>query len=359
MNSSSSIIRKVAELAHHAPSADNTQPWRMEWDGRHLAIFYDTPRVAGTTFPPNSPGSLLSIGALIENIMTVAANWELHPEIAMAEIPGDNPAAPYARIALTPPPDCNRPRELHPLVVRHTNRGRYTRQSVPGVICSELAQGREDRARTWVNQEEETRARVAGLVKNASLIRFQTREVHEWLGRSLRFTPASAAAGDGLDVATLGLPPGGGSMLRLISDWNRMRLLNKLGMHRLLAAIDSAPVGAGPGVLAIIAPPGPHDAIAAGRLLARQWLLLNRNGLAVHPYYVVADQLARLVAGNIPVSLEPIAHAVAAETRDLFGLSGDETLHMLLRVGFPKGSPKQSQRLPLDRVYHDISPAGG
>ena len=144
-------------------------------------------------------------------------------------------------------------------------------------------------------------------------------------------------------------------MLHLISDWRRLRYLNQLGMHHLLAAIDSAPVRAGPGLLAVIAPAEPQHSIDAGRLLARQWHALNQHGLAVHPYYVVADQLARLRSGSIPPGLEPTARDVAAASKDVFGLAGAETLHMLLRVGYSRKPAKSALRLPLERVYRDTT----
>ena len=90
-----------------------------------------------------------------------------------------------------------------------------------------------------------------------------------------------------------------------------MKLLNKIGMYKLLSAIDSSPVHSGPGVMAIIAPIGSFGTIDAGRLLSRQWTLLNQSGLAVHPYYVVADQLARLRTNQVPIPLEPLARQVA------------------------------------------------
>lgn len=349
----SALIRKIAEIGHQAPSADNTQPWRMAWDGTELGIFYDVARATGKTFPAESPATLLSIGALIENIMSATTARQLQPQLHLADNPGSGSEAFYAAIRFKYPEEG--PASLEPQAgqVRHTNRGPFVSEPIPESLSAELAQARQGCAHTWFSQDKGVRQQMARIIRQASEIRFQTREIHEWLGRSLRFSPDSVARGDGLDVATLGLPPGGGMFLRLISDWGRMRVLNTLGLYKLVAAMDSGPIKAGPGLLAIVAPADPRSIIDAGRLLARQWSSLNTAGLAVHPYYVVADQLARLAAGNIPVGLESLAGTVARQCQSLMGIAGDETLHMLLRVGFPKQNAKMALRLPLDQVYSD------
>jgi hypothetical protein len=349
----SSTIRRLAEIAHRAPSADNNQHWRLEWNGQFLGIFYDRARVTGKTFPPESPASLLSIGALIENIMTTAAEWKLGPELEMAANPGSAGNALYAKISFTPQAQVAPARLTHPIANRHTNREAYIATEIPENACINLRESSQGLARTWFSQNTAVRKRAARLVRKASEIRFQTQEVHEWLGKSLRFSREAVDRGDGMDIATLGLPPGGGYFLRLISDWSRMRFLNSLGMHKIVAAIDSAPIGSGPGLLAIIAPADSPGTIDAGRLLERLWFQLNDAGLAVHPYYVVADQLARLADRKIPDGLEALALEVAQGSQDLFGLSGEETLHMLFRVGYPKREAKRSLRLPLDEVFID------
>jgi hypothetical protein len=351
----SNLIRKIAELGHKAPSADNTQPWRMEWDGTKLSVFYDTDRVEGKTFPAESPASLLSIGALIENVMSVAAAWRLQPRLEVADRPGSGNRALYARISFDLTQEPQLTQKPHPAEARHTNRGAFTADPIPEALSAEFLNGVTGSARTWFSQDKTARLHMAGIVRRASEIRFQTREVHEWLGRSLRFSAESVAEGDGLDVDTLGLPPGGGLFLRMISDWKRMRRLNALGFYKLVAAMDSGPIKAGPGLLAIIAPMDSQSTIDAGRLLARQWTRLNAAGLAVHPYYVVADQMARLTDGKIPGGLEPLASEVSAQCRELLEISGSETLHMLLRIGFSKKNPKKALRVPLDLAYSDIT----
>ena len=348
-------IIELVELARLAPSADNTQPSRMEWDGLDLSVCYHSARVSGKTFPAESPATLLAVGALIENLMVVAEAWHLGPQLTLASAPGADSRIPYAHLRFQSDGQPASDADTAAIVARHTDRGPYKTTSLPDAICSQLADRSLNSARSWFSQTTSARKSAANLVNRASRIRFRTREVHEWLGKSLRFSPAAVATGDGLDVATLALPPGGSAFLRLIADWQRLSMLNHFGAYRLLAAIDSAPIRRGPGLLAIIATDDARGALDAGRLLARQWTWLNQQGIAVHPYYVVADQLERVKRGTVPPELTDLAREVAAGSEDLFGLQTGETLHMLLRVGYSRSPPKRSLRLPVGELFLDTT----
>jgi hypothetical protein len=160
---------------------------------------------------------------------------------------------------------------------------------------------------------------------------------------------------DGLDVSTLDLPPGGGLFLKLIADWKRMALLNRIGIYRLLSAIDARPVGRAPALLAIISQRDCRSVVDAGRLTTRAWISLNAQGVGVHPYYVVADQLHRLATDKVPRKLIGQAQAIARQSHELFELADDETLQMLLRIGCPMRDPVRSRRVPIEKVFSDPS----
>ena len=63
----------IFKAARHAVSADNSQPWHFFWDGTSIKISYDLQRVKDTTFPAESPATLIAIGSVIEH-MDQAAN---------------------------------------------------------------------------------------------------------------------------------------------------------------------------------------------------------------------------------------------------------------------------------------------
>ncbi|MFV0278878.1 MAG: hypothetical protein ACK5HY_17095, partial [Parahaliea sp.] len=196
-----SFVTTLVRAAHAAPSADNTQPWHFSWDGRQLAVRYDAARVAGKTFPCDNPATLLSIGAAIESLLVAAAQlgftvdldwWPRGPDA------GDH----YASLSLSPgdsrdssgpnPGDARREggAALSP-AQRHTNRFAYRKTPLPDELLQYLASLSEGRARLVTVREPEGIRGLGSLVRQASEIRFQTREVHEWLGASLRFSRES------------------------------------------------------------------------------------------------------------------------------------------------------------------------
>jgi hypothetical protein len=77
----------------------------------------------------------------------------------------------------------------------------------------------------------------------------------------------------------------------------------------------------------------------------------------VHPYYVVADQLQRLHHGGLADGFDAQIGAVERDLRRLLALAPGHTLHMILRLGYPKSAPVRSRRLPLAAVFADRSAA--
>jgi len=342
-------IVDLVDVARKAPSADNMQPICFRWDGHRLVIGYDRERVANQTFSPSAPATLLALGSTLALLEDTATAWGLEPRWEpAANLPDETMT--YGALRFHPNSPSTPRHSMADSPIRHTNRGSYTRKPLPEPVLSDIKGANLGNARVKVITQPEGIGDIALGVRRASELRFRIREVHEWLGHSLRFSRDEVAAGDGLDVKTLGLPPGGSLFLRLIRDWRRMRILNAIGGYKLVSAIDSAPVKVAPAMVAIIGERSPAGACEAGRLLHRVWQTLNHAGLAVHPYYVISDQLNRWREGQLPTHLESEAQTLAAQAQQTFELGEQESLHMLLRTGWPKREALTSQRLPVSRL---------
>ena len=349
-----SVVEALVSAGHSAPSGDNPQPWKFTWDSHHLAMAYDFPRNQGLTFPPGNPASLLAIGGAIENVVQAADSLDLPVKVDLLES-SQASLGQYANITCPDKSVDASNLNQHPLVHRHCNRFPFKKEQIPANCNQQLLSLVEGDARIAVYNHPETSADIAQLIRAASEIRFQTKEVHEWLGRSLRFTKEDVKKADGLDIRTLGLPPGGKLFLKFISEWKRMSALNRVGAYKLLASIDAQLIKQAPALIAIIAPKGVSGFLDAGRLLTRAWIYLNSQGVAVHPYYVITDQLTRLREGGIPEALMGQAESIELQSSKFFELSGQETLCMLLRVGCPTKQAPRSLRLPLERVFTDLT----
>lgn len=342
-------VNTVVRAGHSAPSADNSQPWRFVWDGENLNLVFDTARGAGG-LGRSHPAVQMAFGAAIENMIQAAVaggidveSWD-HRYLTSEDGPFLVIPSPRRVWNAQQTPDW--------IVNRHTNRGGYFRSRVPDDVISELTSQTQGVAKIQVYNDEETIRGIAQLVRAASEIRFQTEEVHRWLKASLRFTAAEVERGDGLDVETLALPPGGKHFLRFVSDWRRMALLNRFHAYKFLALVEKLQFGQCGGAVVIAGTDsgGCSSWITAGRLMERAWIILNRRGLSVHPYFVLPDIFYRLKAGLVPAPLKDKARAIAASTGDLLK-PVDQTPFMVMRVGVAKHSPKRSRRLPLDAVF--------
>ena len=342
----SRLPEKIAFCCSQSPSPDNTQPLHFTWDGEKLNVSYDLDRVQDRTFDATNQATLLTVGGAFETGCQIldSLGFQSDPDYSI-----QGSLDIYGSLGV--PVDSGKQiNPQHPVLQRHTNRFNYRKDDIPAEVLDKVAQYSEKDARLEIFKGDRKKD-LFNLVYRANKIRFQTREVHEWLGESLRFAPAP----DGLEVSTLNLPPGGSQFMKLISDWGRMSFLNKLGMFSLLSKIDSTPLKSSPAVIVFICGENSASVMDAGRLLVRVWSYLNSCGIACHPYYVVSDQLERMQSGGVPEQLTSEALELERETANVFALKPGQKLVMLLRAGYPKKVAPASKRLPVADVYTDKS----
>lgn len=314
-----------------------------------MAIVHAERHAAHNVFGAASHATLLSVGAVVENLdAALKANG-----LPAAWRWGDATGQPYAAVPIAGMPE--RFTAPEGALQRHTNRLPFLPRALEPAVLSTLETLREGGNRLILLQDGARRARLAQLVRVCSEARFCNQRLHEWLIGSLRDTPEEVALGDGLDVRTLGLPPGGRHMLRFIADWRRLAKLNNLGAYKFLARTEVGLLSAASGLLCVYGPGGPRDVIDAGRLLTRAWTALNQQGVAVHPYYVVSDQINRLHDGTLAAGFESSIGEAERDMRALLGLDSEQVLHMVLRIGYPKAQAVRSRRLPLATVFEEVA----
>jgi len=338
-----SPIQELASVAARAASADNSQPYRLHWNGRQLALHYAVRHPEYNVFGPASHATLLSAGGVIEYLQQTLEASGVAPQWQWG-----SGGQPYASLDL---PDLPAKLNIPPaLLQRHTNRAPFKRAGLPADVLQQLGAMREGAQQIYLVQQPAERKRLIQQMRLCAEARFCTRELHEWLQGSLRRTPAEVAQGDGLDVACLALPPGGRQMLDFIAPWPRMARLNALGAYKLLALSELGPLNNAPVLLCLAGPDGVREGLDAGRLLARAWSWLNAQGIAVHPYYVVTDQVSRLQAGSVAQGFAAQVGQAAAAVGDLLQLPQGARLHMILRLGYPSREVPRSRRLPAEQL---------
>jgi len=339
-------IRILLRAARAAPSADNSQPWCFGLGERMFSVAFDSERAGDRFFGPTSPATLLAVGGLLENIRETARVLGIDIQI---ESLIDSPTVgfPYLKVHLRQPFKEQIPEDLE-VFDRYTNRFAFHSRAIDSGTLRLISSLQEAPARLCVISDSDQIRKISKLVTTASEIRFQIKEIHLWLMRSLRYSEDEVAKGDGLDINTLSLPPGGKMLLRFLSDWRRMEAFNRFGAYKFMAREEAKLINKAPALVAVTAPRHAMGLFASGQLMSRTWTSLNAKKIAVHPYFVISDQLNRLQEGIIPPKLVEKAKSLQKGCQQVFGYNEGESMHMLLRVGYPKVDPQRSRRLPFE-----------
>lgn len=334
------LMAYLVEAAGYAPSADNSQPWCFEWDGEVL-----TGRaVQRGGFPVDYHATVMALGAAAENLFTAANSLGLDLSSWVFRAPGPDGVFIQGRL-LGQEKIAGFPE--NPIwKQRHTNRLPYLPE-INSLVLPEIKACHVGQASVNVATGAEIK-NIAAWVRQASEVRFQTREVNEWFASSLRYGSAPQDLIEGLNVKTLALPPAGVSLLKLMSNWNRMKWLNRFKIYKLFAQIEAINFQKTPLLIAIVGSTEQASIFDAGRCLQKVWLKITELGLSAHPYYVVADLLGRVESGGVPLQCMRQAGNLKKQVQEKFG--SERTLHCLMRVGTPSGKIEFSGRLPIDEI---------
>lgn len=326
-----------------APSADNSQHWRFDLHGDTLSVFYRT-RHGLDPFGAHGHATLLGIGSVAENL-----SQGTNTDAETLHWPTGSDSGPYFSRKIDPRKLNEHATRL--VLSRHTNRFSYGEESPPAALINSLTGKAEGSARLCIVPHGKAFDDLSELTRICSKARFCCRELHEWLMGSLRFSRAEVESGDGLDVSTIDLPPGGAVFMRLIKDWKHIALLNRFQIYRLMAEMEVRKLRNASMLVCVVGPGGYRDSLDAGRLMQRVWIELNQHGWGVHPFYVVADQQTRYMSDRVPDNwAQPVGQALD-ELPGILSLDPHERLHIVLRVGRPLvKNPPRSRRLPLERL---------
>jgi hypothetical protein len=335
-------MRDLARAAVAAPSADNSQPWRFHITGARLSV--RAPAQAHFFGPADHP-TLLSVGAVAENLALSVAAPGGGGRLEMGDLSRGDPYFDFELDQSDAPVVI--PQQL---LDRHTNRHPFTSKPLPAELVAQIEAVAEGSARVLVLSAPDKLRAFTRISTTCCRCRFRNPELHRWLMDSLRHTPEEVAKGDGLDIRTLHLPPGGAAFMRFIKDWRRMEVLNRLGAYRLMAQAEADVLQKSAALILIVGADGLRPAFDAGRLMERIWITLNANGWGVQPAYVVPDQANRLRDGSLPKECRAEVAGALEALQGLLELPPGERLHMVLRTGWPTKVPARSRRLALDLV---------
>jgi len=300
-------INFILRNAILAPSADNRHQVRFEITGNNIYIHHTR-----TQFPPEGGYkwvlALLSLGAMLENIILAASRFNFSAETT----PFPDPHHPSLIMQITLRPDQIGDDPLLEMIpLRHTNRRLHFHG--PGMIEAE----RETLNQVihkfpscqlfWLD-EPKLRKQCLHLMRIAETERFHNPLLHEELFSAIRFDIGwHTSCTEGLPPGALGIEPLSRGFFSLLRHWPVAQLANSFGMHHVLGFRSSyLPCRLAPHLGALtVKKIDTLSVLHAGRAFQRLWLAITKQKRVLQPMPASAlYAIQNAPTEGIPVTLQ-------------------------------------------------------
>lgn len=343
-------VERILKLAAHAPSGDNSQPWRFEVRGDAVDLY----NVPGKDYSPynfKERGSLFANGALIENIV-IAASASGYA-VLVALFPDRTKADQVARLTFKKDGASVDPLAAQ-IEARTTNRKPYKKSPLlpehRGALLN-AARAADFGEMRFVDDP----ARIMRFSETVSLsdrLIFEEKSIHDAIFASLRWTRKEE--GRGMFVKTMELPPPVQLLLRALKNWSVLAFLNHVRISRIIAA-QSARGYAASSAIGMVVMPGNTDEsyVKAGRLFERVWLTAARLGVSIQPVTALAYLAERVAAGDAGDLSSSHTAEISRAQHEIVSLFGDPqgTVAMMFRVGYGKAPTARSHKTAPEIAY--------
>ena len=326
------LLAHLLEAASRAPSAHNTQPWRLRWLGCELQVTVANERMLAVA-DPKGFDTLHAIGALLENLLLtlrqvgfegdydIAEHWDLNEPVVRLRWrsrPGLKPDATLSRM----------------IPIRRTSRLPYSPEVILPRTLAEIRAAAACPSKLYVLTDPVAIAEIRSLAAKTGAQALQNRNYATELYRWLRFSRRDSSwYRDGLNAECMGW---NAIEARLVGLFLRPTVATVLATSRwtrwLYTNIDEQAPFAPTLCLLTTEDPSVAGHVNAGRNLQRVWLTATAHGLATHPLSAAVD--------------DPGARGRVFE---LFGVAPGEVPINLFRLGKSERTARSS-RLPTDEL---------
>jgi len=327
-------LNNILRVAVNAPSGDNSQPWRFRIVGPSVEIF-NVPDGDETLYNFRQRGSYLSHGALVENIVLLAAKAGYDSSVETF------PDVPDCTARITFTQGISKDVPLADIISeRTTNRKPYERRPLEEthrkfITAVEL----EPHVTIILAEQTEVIDTIALVISINERLLMENRQLHDFLFGMIRWTKEDELKRPGLYLKTMELPPPVQFMFRtLLRSWPVVRALNLIGLSRAIPKQSSQGYAASSAIGAIVLRGDSNtDFFNAGRVLERLWLTSNSLGVSLQPVTAIPYLGQRLKADEADAFTqthkEYIRQANASLAKSL-NLSAGEHVAMLFRIGY-------------------------
>jgi hypothetical protein len=344
------IVEKILCLAVNAPSGNNAQPWRFGAHGNEIRIFNASDRDK-TPYNFGQRGSYVAHGALIENIVIIAAEFGYRTFIA--PFPDQDDPKHIATVILeagSPPKDPL----FTQILKRVTNRRVYKIEPLLPECRAEIFRTASAAAEAELRLFED-RAVIDRLARALGLhekLIFENQSIHKTVFSKILWSKKEDERKRlGLYIKTKfpDMPEFLLPIMRLFGYWPVVKVLNKIGFPEKIYEQSVQSCRSVSAIGAIVVPAdSPECFLAAGRLFERVWLAATKLGLSIQPVTGIPYLARRIAAGSADGFPEQqVLHILDANTAvDEIVSSDKKIVVMVFRLGRNDKSPVRTSKLP-------------
>lgn len=285
-----SLFAQILDAAQRAPSAHNTQPWKLRWWGDRLDVFVSEERMI-PAIDSSGTDLLHSLGAMIENVILtlghlgLAAQYEVAREIS-CEVPvirlsWEKSRKPFQEEDL-----------YYQIPLRRTSRLPYQKDSVEESLILKMEKYLLTPCKMYWTQDPRKISSIRKLVAFATVQQLKDREIAAELYEWTRFSRKDPRwYRDGLNAACMGWNRIESKIYKHLLHPKRLAWLSKSFVFEKLyySERQSAPLSPAVILVTLTAEDNPHNRILAGRSLQRLWLAASHAGLTTHPISAGVD----------------------------------------------------------------------
>lgn len=336
MNAVPEHVEDIVRAAVAAPSGDNSQPWRFVFRAPDKLEFHAMPEKDHQLFNVDDSGTLVALGAAIQNAELEAKALGFEPEIHYES--RDTHIATFVLRDGEMLSEKERGFQ-RAIPLRHTNRKAY--KKTPLVeddrrAMLDAAQNANGASLSLV-EDEKSMNLISRALTTMEETALQNRTLHELFFQSIFWSKErNAAGGCGLYIRTLELPPPARLLFRFLRYWPVASALARIGFPNIVAETN-AKQNASASAFGIITVDRFSRAnyIEAGRLLERIWLAATARGMSlqiVTGLLFLARALERGSSEIFSVSECESVRSAYAQVRGNIGTSSEPFL--AFRIGY-------------------------
>jgi len=277
------VIRYIIRAGIQAPSGDNAQPWRFSFKDNTIFLYLNK-NADDSFFNINQIASIISCGAVLENIRIAASAFELNANIKYLPSWAKDDLIATIELIYNGIPK-------NPLFAsiwkRNTNRTFYKKKPIPSLVLNDLEKSISDIPGIKLHfvVEKDELKKLAKIIYKTDRIRTENRSLHEYLVKMIRYSHKEAIeTRDGLPIKNLEAGFAGEIFLKATRPWFIMDLMNKIGVGRMVALHSFQSIINSSGVaLLVVDGMNSKDFLKGGQAIERLWLSITRQGLAMQP----------------------------------------------------------------------------